>query len=143
MMTGNSINVRLESRNKIVVLREAIFLAHTPNGAIVKMKKDGSVVEVKIESIWICCECHGPAEMRFRDELWCLDCFEVVHNTPEPDRVENHVSMTSAIARAPETQTDVTGINASRFNLVFAKKMKKKKIPTMDPREWRSKVIAP
>lgn len=58
-------------------------------------------------------------------------------------RIEDFVWCSSGISKAQEMLPDVTGIDASACNRIATKAMKKTGIPTMDPREKLSRVIAP
>jgi hypothetical protein len=63
----------------------------------------------------------------------------------EDDRplLEDHMHYSSAIARAPELALNVDGINASNLNVRFARAMRRRGIPTLDPRDPKTRLVAP
>jgi len=61
----------------------------------------------------------------------------------EKPRLEDFVRVASPLAFTPESAPDLRGIGGPGFNVKFGAAMKRKKIPTMDPRDERSRMIVP
>jgi hypothetical protein len=89
------------------------------------------------------CRCGALASERFKKRNWCPPCFEVEHNTPIPLKLEDFIHQDSALARVEETQHDVSRIHAVESNAIARRAMRKNGIPTLDPRDPHSWVIAP
>jgi hypothetical protein len=148
MLTGQLVNVKIAHRN-YPVLRPGYLIAVSQDRALVLMRSPRGKIfnrehTIDLADVWICHDCGGPGEMRFRKKCWCQECFDRVECADVPDRIENHLRTCSPLARAEEViPPPPQGIGQWRKNRQLAKRMKKIGIPTMDPRARRTKGVAP
>jgi hypothetical protein len=154
MQAGQEATVIMDSAACHIIRRRAIIkkILNGGRSVLVDIKRSKTKrtiwdsVVVRADQIALCWKCGNPAVERYKGKDWCNSCFEndmdkiTAENKP---RLEDFLRNRSSLADISDKMPSIDGIDAARLNIDMTKKMKERGIPTLDPRDPRSRSIAP